>query len=136
MMLNETLYECLVELGISEMKAKKAASENAKLERLCEDVGEIRLTLAQVLRQSAQINERLIDTEALVKVMIGRVDKLESRQERAEQGVDDIKSKIRTMEERQERTKKNQDRMEQRQDRMEQNISEIKGMVKILVDRG
>ena len=66
-MLNEALYSCLVELGVSEDRARAAACENGRL-------SELRTMIYELTRQSADTNDRVIALEKTVSNLDTKAD--------------------------------------------------------------
>lgn len=134
-MLNEDLYECLIELGINEPKARAAAKENAKLTEMSEDIVTIRQTVFELTRQSSGMNERLINVEELMKALIQRINSMEQWQTQTDEHLTDFEGRLTGVEGKLIGVSGRLTGVEDRLTRVEDELAEIKGMLKILVDR-
>jgi len=135
LMLNEDLYECLIELGINEPKARAAAKENAKLTEIGEDIVTIRQTVFELTRQSSGMNERLINVEELMKALFQRISSMEQWQCQNDGYLSDFEGRLTGVEGKLDNVSGRLTGVEDRLTRVEGELSEIKGMLKILVDR-
>lgn len=135
-MLNEDLYECLIELGINEPKARAAAKENAKLTEMGEDIVTIRQTVFELTRQSSGINERLINVEQMMKALFQCISNMEQWQSQSDGYLSDFEARLSSVEGKLENVFSRLIGVEDRLTRVDDELSEIKGMLKILVDRG
>ncbi|WP_419533308.1 hypothetical protein [Endozoicomonas sp.] len=134
-MLNEDLYECLIELGINEPKARAAAQENAKLTEIGEDIVTIRQTVFELTRQSSGMNERLINVEELMKALIQRINSMEQWQSQTDEHMTDLEGRLTGVEGKIANVAGKLTVVEDRLTRVEDELAEIKGMLKVLVDR-
>ncbi len=135
-MLNEDLYECLIELGINEPKARAAAKENAKLTEMGEDIVTIRQTVFELTRQSSGINERLINVEQMMKALFQCISSMEQWQSQSDGYLSDFEGRLSSVEGKLENVFSRLTGVGDRLTRVDDELSEIKGMLKILVDRG
>ncbi|WP_263081014.1 hypothetical protein [Endozoicomonas sp. Mp262] len=156
-MLNEALYDCLVELGANKTRAHEAAKENAKLNIIELKVSETHQGVYQLTRQTAEINDRLIVLERGMKEVKGevsglkdrvtgletrmenmetRMESMETRMESMETRMESMETRMESMETRMENMETRMENMETRMESIETRMINIEGMLKILVDRG
>ena len=134
-MLNEDLYECLVELGINEHKARKAAKENAELLEMSADIVTVRQTVFELTRQSSGMNERLINVEALIKALIQRFNSVDQWQSKTNQHLSELDTKLDGVEGKLSSAVGKLSAVEERLNHVELELMDIKGMLTLLVEK-
>ncbi|WP_067517175.1 hypothetical protein [Endozoicomonas ascidiicola] len=134
-MLNEDLYECLVELGINEHKARKAAKENAELLEMSADIVTVRQTLFELTRQSCGMNERLINVEALIKALVQRINAMEQWQTQTSQHLSGLDQTLGGVEGKLSTAMGKLSSVEERLTHVEIELTDIKSMLTLLVEK-
>ncbi|MFK0569684.1 hypothetical protein [Endozoicomonas sp.] len=134
-MLNEDLYECLIELGINESKARAAAQENAKQTEMSEDIVTIRQTVFELTRQSSGMNDRLINVEELMKALFQRISSMEQWQNQTDEHMTDLDGRLTGVEGKLTNVAGKLTGVEDHLTRVEDELAVIKGLLKVLVDR-
>ena len=71
-MLNEYLYDGLVELGLREDKARKASQENQRIAKILESLSELHI-------QASSMNAHICDVDNHVKEVDGRLTRFEKK---------------------------------------------------------